>query len=338
MLDEQKLQERRNYIGGSDVCAVLGRDGYRTPLDIYCEKVDGIFKREENPYLENGSDKEPENREKFAKITGLQVLTVNSAKYHPKYPFLAGNVDGLIYGDSDKKESPIAILEVKCVSFYGRKNWGASIPIPELSMNRKYQSPYARKGFEQPDGYIPERYIYQALLYAAVYELPIVYFAVDFGMDQYLCTYKYERNLELEKLVIDQLVYFWTQHIEKQIPPEPKNLDDVKLLYPEAKKKTQVIASDEIENVYFKAKDLKNQIDSLDNEFSTLKVKMADFMGKNEILVDHTGNKLARYNNVKAKGKFDRTRLLKEYEEIHNKYWKPGNPDKPSRSFTPLFE
>ena len=337
MLDEQQLKERRKFIGGSDVYTVLGQNPYKTPLDLYCEKVDGIIKQEENPYLENGNDKEPENREKFSEITGLRVQTVNSAKYHPKYPFLAGNVDGLIYCNSGKKESPIAVLEVKCVSHYARKNWGASVPISELVMNRKYQSPYNRYGFDQPDGYIPEGYIYQALLYAAVYELPVVYFAVDFGMDQYLCTYKYERNLEFEKMVIDQLVYFWTHHIEKQIPPSPKNFDDVKILYPEAKEKTQVVASNEIEDTYFKAKDLKNQLDLLDNEFKTLKVKMADYMGDNEILVDHTGNKLARYNNVKPKGKFDRARLLKEYKEIHNKYWESGT-GKPSRSFTPIFE
>jgi len=337
MLDEKKLQERRTYIGGSDVCAVLGRDPRTTPLGVYCAKVDGIFKREDHPFLENGNDKEPENREKFAKVTGLGVLTVDEAKHHPKYPFIAGNVDGLVYGDSKAKGSPIAILEVKCVSHFGRKNWGASVPIPELTMHPKYQTPHNRRGFEQQDGYIPERYVYQALLYAAVYELPVVYFAVDFGMDQYLCTYKYERNLELENMVMDYLAHFWTHNIEKQIPPEPVTLDDVKLLYPEVKKKAKIEASPEIEDTYFKAKELNNQIDTLNGEFKTLKVKIADYMGENEILTDQGGNRLATYNSMKPKGKFDRAKLLKEYAEIHDKYWKPGT-GKPSRMFKPIFD
>lgn len=33
--------DRQTYLGGSDVAAVLGLSPYRTPLDVYLDKVDG---------------------------------------------------------------------------------------------------------------------------------------------------------------------------------------------------------------------------------------------------------------------------------------------------------
>lgn len=341
MLDEKQLEERRHYLGGSDVAAALSRNPNKTALKLYYEKIDGA-EQEDNPFLENGNDGEDKNRKKFAEITGLRVQIADSTKHHPQYPFLAANVDGLIFGDSKEQkkqddESPIAILEVKCVGHYGRKNWGAPVVIPELNMDEKYQKPFNRYGFDKPDGEIPETYVYQALLYAAIYEIPVVYFAVDFGMDQYLCTYKYQRDLELEKLVIDKLVQFWNEHVKKYIPPDAKTYDDIKMLYPEVKPKTQIEATKEIEDLFLKAKIINNQINMLEFELDELKVKIADYTSDNNFLIDSNDKKIAKNTETKAKGKFDRARLLKENAEIHDKYWKLGDANKSTRSFKLLL-
>lgn len=349
-LTAKQLAERQHYLGGSDVATALGYNQYKTPLELYFEKITGEIKKIDKPQIEYGNDREPELREKFAKITGLRVREINKTKFHPKYKFLAANIDGLVCGDSANKnknnkknnnnqaESPLAILEIKTVGFRARKNWGIPVPIPELNMDEKYQRAANEYGFDEAPGYIQKTYLFQAVLYAAIYEVSIVYFAVSFGNDQYLCIYKYERDIELEKIIIDQLVYFWTEYVEKEIPPDPKNLNDIKVLHPKAEAKTQIIATPEVEDVFFKAKNLKNQIDNLTSKLTALEVEMAKYMGDYDRLFDSCGEKLSRFNNVKARGNFDKKRLHKEYPNIYNKFWTPGDPEKNTRTFKAYYK
>ena len=41
MTREEWLSARRTGIGGSDIAAILGLSPWRTPLDVYRDKVDG---------------------------------------------------------------------------------------------------------------------------------------------------------------------------------------------------------------------------------------------------------------------------------------------------------
>jgi putative phage-type endonuclease len=87
------LELRKLGLGGSDAGAVCGLSRFRTPYQVWAEKVNPSMpeEREEPEYLRWGKLLEPIVREEFTTRTGIEV--------HPlprtDTPFMLANVDGL---------------------------------------------------------------------------------------------------------------------------------------------------------------------------------------------------------------------------------------------------
>lgn len=110
-------EERRNYIGGSDIAAVMGLNRYKTPLKVWLEKTGGIepddLSTNEKVYW--GTRLEDIVAQEFSLRTGKQVRRQTKTYQHPKYPFMVAHVDRLIIGTDE-------LLECKTASNYN-KDW-----------------------------------------------------------------------------------------------------------------------------------------------------------------------------------------------------------------------
>lgn len=314
MLNEKQLEERKHYIGGSDVGSILGYSKWRTALDVYFEKVEGKRQEFNNNFIDWGNTLEPVIRKKFSEITGFKTSEIVDTKYHKDYPFIAANIDGMIKISETKN----AILEIKTVSQFARAQWGKPKCDLELPPENTF---LPTNGFKNDDGYIPMNYLCQVILYAAVYEVEKVYIAVYFGNDLALQIYQYDRDLKLEGIVLDQLVYFWKEHIEKEIPPAPMTKAELLDAYPRTNENSFIVIENDLEDDYYKLKKLKQQEKEAKKEIEQLSNKIMKFMGDKEILLDSDSTKLITWRDTCTK-RFNTTRFKEENKKLYDKYVK----------------
>ena len=303
-----KMDDRTKYIGGSDVAAILGYSKWRTPLDVYREKAEGVTNDVKNSFVYWGSKYEPILRDAFSELTGKKVIEQEGTKYHEKYPFLAANVDGILPEDN-------AILEIKTVSGFARSLWGA----PNCDLDREINGNIPSKSFKQEDGYIPEQYLFQVLQYAFIYNVDKVYFAVYFGNDMPLRYYEYKRDKALENIVVDLMIDFWENNILKRCPPDALNYKEASSILGRSTEEKFCVSDNEMFDKVVRVRKIAEKIKSLNDESDIIKKDIIEFMGSSEYLSDTTGEKLCSFKTSFTK-RFD-TKIFKlENKSLYDKY------------------
>lgn len=200
MLTDKQLEDRKKYIGGGDCAAVLGLSRYATPLSVWCDKLDKLPKEDVSKklHIKMGNRLEEVVAELFTEETGKAVRRVNETFYHPKYPFLAANIDRRVVGED-------AILECKTASGWLAKEWGGED--------------------------CPQEYILQCLHYLAVTGKKEAYIAVLIGGNQDFIWKKVERDEKLIADIVKKEVAFWNNFILTGEMPVQITKDDADTLY-----------------------------------------------------------------------------------------------------------
>lgn len=304
-MHEVKMEDRKKYIGGSDVGAIMGVNPWRTPLDVFFEKT-GMREIEEikNEYVYWGKKIEPLIIQKFIEKTNLSCFEEISIRYHDKYTYLAAHVDGLI---GDHKQNCSAILECKTTSFFKKKEWG-----------------------EEGTDKIPLYYKMQVAHYCNIYDLPKCYIAVLFGGNDFRI-YEYNRDLKFEKDIENKLVDFWENHVLTMEPPILIKIEEANELYSTSTKDSFKVADNDILNDYYEMIEIQQKISALENEYDSYKLKMMNFLKDAETLIENNGNKLCRWKTQKS-NRFITNEFKSVYPDIYNKYLKTSV----SRRFTLL--
>ena len=75
---EDWLKQRKLGIGGSDVAAVLGLSAFRTPTDVYLDKIGEAEPRQATDSMHFGQLLEAVVAKEFARRTGMKVQRVNT--------------------------------------------------------------------------------------------------------------------------------------------------------------------------------------------------------------------------------------------------------------------
>ena len=99
------LAHRNNYIGASEAATCMGIDPWRTPYQLWEQKLGMAPPVNIKPAMQRGTELEPVAREAFELSTGLEVFP--QVVYHPQHNFMMSSMDGLTL---DKKEG----VEIKC--------------------------------------------------------------------------------------------------------------------------------------------------------------------------------------------------------------------------------
>jgi putative phage-type endonuclease len=136
---EEWLQARRSGIGASDAAAILGHSRWRSPLDLFCDKI-GLAKPESEipEWIEWGNTLEPIIAEKFSERAGYYLddpgrFTIQRSKSHP---FLLVTLDRFIVGQRNGTDNDIifaeedrGICEIKNVAGFKEDEWEDELPI-----------------------------------------------------------------------------------------------------------------------------------------------------------------------------------------------------------------
>jgi putative phage-type endonuclease len=276
MITDDQRQQRKLGIGGSDTPIILGVSRYKTPYQLYLEKK-GILETsdEMTPEQEWGHLLEPVIRDKFARENNITV-EVPDTLIHPFYDFMRGNIDGYIKEWDN-------VLEIKTSG--NIDEWG-----------------------EIGSDYIPMAYLVQIAHYCAIMNVNHGHLAVLIGHYGFKYRhYKYIRDFEIEKMIINSTNEFWNA-VKNDSPPPPVNQIDLRMMFPSHKNEKSVNFSNEIGNHLQKIKEVRNKIKELEEIQEENKFHIMEHMKDAECLVDETGRPLVTW---KANKKGSRTFLLK---------------------------
>lgn len=290
MSRDEWLEARKNGIGGSDISAICGLNKYKSIMEVYLDKL-GIVEKDDstNEAAYWGNVLEETVAKEFSIRTGKKVRNRNAILRHKEYPWMIANLDRVVVGEK-------AILECKTSSAYLGHLW---------------------EGEE-----VPEAYLLQVQHYLAVTGLEKAYIACLIGGQKFV--YKViHRDEELIETLIEIEKDFWTNNIQKKIPPALDGSDASKsildIMYPRAIKSEVLTLSNDIENLINKRnvlienkKNLKEEIQEIDN-------KIKETMGENEVAI--TDNFKLKWSNYNVK-RFDSKSFRIENPSIYDNYLK----------------
>jgi|GEM_PF-3112541 len=199
---------RGTYIGGSDAAAILGLSPYRSPGEVWIEKVqarDRLDSGDEtiDPEMENrftrwGKRLERVVLDEYQDVTGYEVRRPGLTLYrHPELPFIGGTLDGdVVTPHGDKR-----IVEAKTMDAWVQHRtamWGAD-------------------GSDE----VPDWYLVQLLVYLIVRRhdgFTLGDFAVLIGGNDFR-TFHIPYDEELAGVIIQRLTEFWQLVLERKPPP-----------------------------------------------------------------------------------------------------------------------
>ena len=177
-------EERMQYIGGSDIAAIMGQSRWKTPYRLWAEKtgkIESLIKN--NEAVEMGTRLEQFVADLFSEKTNKSVRKAPKMYAYPKYPFLVAHVDRLITNSNE-------LLECKTCSAYKLEEW---------------------------ENKIPKEYVLQVIWYLGITGREKGWIACLIGGQKF--DYKpIEFDEELFNMMVEKAVKFW-EMVQKQIPP-----------------------------------------------------------------------------------------------------------------------
>lgn len=102
------LELRKTMIGASDAPILMGESPWKTPFDLWQEKMGIVINDYKSPAMDRGINLEPTARECYEMIKGIKVYP--TVVFHPDYEFMMASMDGL------SLDGQIAV-EIKCPGY-----------------------------------------------------------------------------------------------------------------------------------------------------------------------------------------------------------------------------
>jgi putative phage-type endonuclease len=266
---DEWLQQRKNFIGASEIGAVLGFNKYRTPYEVWQDKTTrDIIEVIETPAMRRGTRMEEIVAEEYASYTGNTVRKDNKIRIHPTNRFISASLDRIIVDKGDGRGT--GVLECKTVSSYAKKSWEEEIP---LSYFAQLQQQLYVTGY---------RWGEVALLVADTFELMVLPF-------------------ERDDIFIGQMVQvaetFWNTNVIGKVAP-PMELPDLAAKFVKDEIKTQA-SPDIIQNVSA-LKEIKEKIKTLTDAKEVIEDSIKVFIGEKSVLTDGE-TVLATWKSVEKK-------------------------------------
>jgi len=274
------LEARKKGIGGSDAGAVLGISPWKTPLQVYMDKVGAADPIQDNDSMFWGRTLEPVIRQRYADVTNRKVVVPDTLITHPKFEFMIGNLDGIT---SDNR-----VLEIKTAR--SAEGWG-----------------------EPGSNEIPDSYMIQVQHYMLITAIPVADVAVLIGGSDFRI-YEVPAEPELMELMIEKETGFWSRVINRD-PPEPITYQDMLLKYGRTSKESRVQADVVAMAAVARLKEIK----AIAKEEDELKTVIMAAFGESDTLMDNN-KVLATWKAGNGSKRFNAKLFEAENPELYKKY------------------
>ena len=287
---EKWLELRKKGIGGSDAAAIVGLDRYRSPFDVYADKLGLRPEIPDNEAMRQGRDLEQYVSERFMEATGKKVRRRNAILQHPEHHWMLANIDRWVVGEN-------AGLECKTTSILNSTKFS--------------------QGEFQPNYYV------QCVHYMAVTGAERWYLAV-LVLNKSFHVFTIERDEAEIQALIETEKDFWENHVLKQIPPTPDGSEStselLKQMFPEAREREEVALYGYEEKIQ-QYLELDTRVKELTQERDAIKQELQLALADAEI--GRAQGYIVEWKN-QTRQTLDTQRLKKEQMEIYEKYLKPA--------------
>lgn len=293
------LTQRRTGVGGSDVAAVLGLSPWRTPYDVYLDKLGEATKELTSQAAHFGNRLEAVVADEFSERTGIRCTMQEHMYRNPLSHWEIANID--------RYAGPGAILECKTARL--ADGWGPS------------QEEEIKAGEVASDHEIPIYYETQIQWYMGLLGVPVCYVAVLIGGQDFRI-YKVSRDPEIFEKIRAKVKTFWLEHVEKHVPPEPISVADVRALYAKDSGAMRE-ASNEEAALVGDLKTVREQIKELEAQEKAIASKIILAIGA-DTGITIAGKKAATYK-AQTSRRFDSTAFKADDPETYAAYCKPSS-------------
>ena len=207
------LLDRSLGLGGTDMPALLGLEPKRNALDIYHLKTRPLPEKDDEQTVDQlrGFVLEDMARRAYFEYTGRRGRAVSGARSHPSYPGFNCHLDYDIFADPTREKEwtrGTGVGETKC---------------PRASVLRSII-----------DNGIRIATIVQGLTYAAVTERDwcgLNFYSLEWsgggGHPGPTLPVDVPADGTLGKTILETGSRFWTEHVEKRVPPDPRAFDEI---------------------------------------------------------------------------------------------------------------
>lgn len=296
------LRLRHKSIGSSEVGSVVGLNTWKSPYELYLEKVSPEpVDREATFQMEYGIMMEDVVAQYYTKMTGNRVRKDNFVRFHPKYPFLSANVDRFITRDRNGQKFPNGdgILEIKTASEHAVGAWKDEIPLYYYSQ-------------------VQHQFAVTGLQWGAV--------VVVIGNREFrIVPIVREDAFIAEQVKVCES--FWKNNVLKEVAPQ-WTFQDLDLIY--ARTGTDAILPGAMIPKIIRAFEVKKAKSIIKKEYDTLKDEIALFMGTSDGLTIN-GTLTATRKETKPSAKFDEDAFKVAHPEMYEEFVKV--PEHGSRRF-----
>ena len=283
---EEWLEIRRNSIGGSDAASACGMSPWKSPLELWCEKMGMIPDKETNESMRRGTYLEEYVAQRFQEETGKKVRRDNFMYSSDDFPCLTANIDRVIVGE-------------------------------DAGLECKTMNDYSSNDYDFESGEIPVQYYCQCQHYMMVMGWSYMYIA--FSSNFKFSWLKIDRNDEFIKDMRQKELDFWYNFVIKKIRPEAdgsesamKTLED---LYPSEYEGTSI--DFDFDDLGARYTYLNDMISLYKKEKDEIKAKICDTLQDNER--GNSRNYTVTWK-VQSKNGFDTKRFQKDYPTLYEQY------------------
>ncbi len=290
---EEWLKIRQQGIGGSDVAVLMGLSSYKSPLELWKEKVTGEAEYTTSLAAERGKALEPVALREYERITGNKVDKIDGGVLRSKeYPFMQASLDGYV---KDKN----ILIEAKSANTFVANQWG------ELDA----------EGICETEE-IPPNYYLQVQHYMVVTGFKQCVVVVYFTAIDKIGRYPIQADLETQQIIIDREKDFWSD-VNNDRPPTAE-ARDISITYPKSNGKAFQI-NPVIKCVLEKLIIAEAKRKEFEKEETELKDKIKLFLKSDEILKD--GDKtLLTWKSAKPTNRLDTNALKEEHPDIFKEF------------------
>ncbi|MBS1834248.1 MAG: YqaJ viral recombinase family protein [Acidobacteria bacterium] len=302
--------DRRRYIGGSDVAAVLGISPWRTPLALWEAKTRPLLEGPEQAkrVFTRGQRWESVVAEMLVEhLTNgghtVEIVASNNRYVDPKLDYLAAEIDFEIKIDG---EDEITNVELKTVHPFKASQWG-----------------------DADTDEVPVWYTAQAMHGLGVTGRNRCIVAPLFGADE-IRAYPIVRDDETIAAMRARCAAFW-QLVETGVRPDPTNLSDLDRLYQGNTESPALIADEELTRLVLRLRAIQSEIKAREAEFAALEFDVKRSMrDATELVIPDDDKKVAVVWKARDYSWFDQTALKEHDAKLHRLFQRKTT----SRPFT----
>ncbi len=285
------LEARRKGVGGTDVAAILGLSPWKTPLDVYNDKLGLADDSPETLPMRMGKFLEPQIAREYVLATGRNITHDGEFVVHPEHPWMLANIDRRCT-DGDERG-----VECKSVGRWtSLDEWG-----PE--------------GTDE----VPIVYLVQCAWYMYVTGRPVWDLAALIGGHE-LRIYTIAANKRLADRITEAAGCFHHDHVLANNPPDPVTSAEAGLRWARNDGTMKVATREDLANL--DALDKVKGSQGKDKDIrEKLELALKKSIGTHDGLCDEAGKVEVSWKTQTSK-RFDTTRFKEEKPDTYTKFLK----------------